>query len=121
MPQDVPPSPYFAGLRMRCPACGKGRLFKGYLKIADRCAVCGEDFTDLEQGDGPAVFASMIVGFLAVGLALYVEVRFMPPLWVHAAIWLPFVLLATLAVLPPLKGILAGAHYRHRKGHEESG
>lgn len=121
MPQDAPPSPYLAGLLLRCPACGKGQLFRGYLKIADRCAACGEDFADLEQGDGPAVFASLIIGFVAVGLALYVEVTFMPPMWVHVALWLPLVVIGTLAVLPPLKGMLAGAHFRHRKGHENTG
>ncbi len=120
-PEARPPSPYLAGLRLRCPACGKGRLFKGYLKVADRCGTCGEDLSALEQGDGPAVFATLILGFLVVGLALYVEVRFMPPLWLHAVLWVPLTLLGTLVLLPPLKGLMIGAHFRHRKGDLERG
>lgn len=120
-PPAPAPSPYLAGLKLRCPACGKGRLFRAYLKIADTCEVCGEDLSALEQGDGPAVFATLILGFLVVGLALLVEVKYMPPFWVHAALWIPLTLGGTLVILPPLKGLMAAAHFRHRKGHVERG
>ncbi|MDX1484975.1 MAG: DUF983 domain-containing protein [Alphaproteobacteria bacterium] len=116
-----PPSPLLSGLRLRCPNCGKGRLFRGYLTLAESCAVCGEDFGALEQGDGPAVFVTLVAGFLVIGLALWVEIRFTPPFWVHAALWVPLTLAVTLAMLPPLKGLLAGAHFRHRKGEVERG
>jgi uncharacterized protein (DUF983 family) len=118
---DQSPSPYLSGLKLRCPACGKGRLFQSYLKVADACGECGEDLSALEQGDGPAVFATLILGFLVVGLALFVEVKYTPPLWLHAALWIPLILVGTLVLLPPLKGIMMGAHYRHRKGHVERG
>ena len=120
-PPDASRSPLLAGLALRCPNCGKGRLFKGYLKLADRCAVCGEDLSALEQGDGPAVFVTLILGALVVGLALYVETAYMPPLWVHAVLWLPLTLGGSLALLPPLKGLLIGAHFRYRKGEVERG
>ena len=118
---DPSRSPLLSGLALRCPNCGKGRLFKGYLKLADSCAVCGEDLSALEQGDGPAVFVTLIVGALVVGLALLVEVAYMPPLWVHAVLWLPLTLGASLGLLVVLKGLLAGVHFRHRKGEVERG
>ncbi len=120
-PPDVSRSPLLAGLALRCPNCGKGRLFKGYLKLADRCAACGEDLSAFEQGDGPAVFVTLILGFVVVGLALYVETAYMPPLWVHAVLWLPLTLGGSLALLPPLKGLLIGFHFRYRKGEVERG
>lgn len=120
-PDHRPVSPLLAGLALRCPNCAEGRLFKGYLKLADTCANCGEDLSALEQGDGPAVFGTLILGCLVVGLALYVEVRFTPPIWVHAVLWLPLTIGGTLALLPPLKGLLIGAHFRHRKGDIERG
>ncbi len=96
-------------------------MFKSYLKLADKCAVCGENLLALEQGDGPAVFATLILGSIVVGLALYVEVAYMPPFWVHGALWLPLILGGSLAMLPPLKGLMVGIHFRHRKGEVERG
>jgi uncharacterized protein (DUF983 family) len=120
-PGNTPTSPLLAGLALRCPNCAKGRLFKSYLKLADRCTACGEDLSALEQGDGPAVFVTLILGFLVVGLALFVEVRYTPPFWVHAVLWLPLTLGGSLALLAPLKGLLIGVHFRHRKGDVERG
>lgn len=118
-PARPPVSPLRAGLLCRCPACGKGRLYSGFLTIAKRCDVCGEDLAVLEQGDGPAVFVILILGFLIVGAALVVEVTFSPPLWVHALIWPPLILGGSLGLLRPFKGVLAAMHYRHRKGEVE--
>jgi uncharacterized protein (DUF983 family) len=119
MPESAHPSvsPYLAGLLCRCPACGKGRLFRGFLTIAPRCTVCGEDLSALEQGDGPAVFIILILGFAITAAALIVEARFAPPFWVHAVIWPPLIIGGALGMLRPLKGLLAAAHYRHRRGH----
>ena len=112
-------SPLAAGLRCRCPACGKGRLFVGFLAIAPRCEACGEDLAALEQGDGPAVFVILILGFLITAAAVLVEARFAPPLWVHAVIWPPLIIAGSLALLRPLKGAVSAQHYRYRKGHED--
>jgi uncharacterized protein (DUF983 family) len=117
----TPNAPLRFGLALRCPNCGKGRLFKSYFKLADRCAACGENLLALEQGDGPAVLATLILGSIVVGLALYVEVAYMPPFWVHAILWLPLILGGSLAMLPPLKGLMVGIHFRHRKGEVERG
>ena len=74
---------------------------------------------DYEQGDGPAVFVIMILGFIVVGAALVVEVSYMPPLWLHALLWPPVILGGSLGLLRPLKGVMVATHYRHRKGHAE--
>ncbi|MCZ6886231.1 MAG: DUF983 domain-containing protein [Alphaproteobacteria bacterium] len=116
-----PPSLFFAGLLCRCPRCGQGALFQGYIRVRETCSVCGENLAALEQGDGPAVFVITIMGFLVVGLALLVEIRYAPPLWVHALLWLPLILGGALGLLRPLKAIMVGIHYRYRKGDVERG
>ena len=82
-------SPFAAGLTCRCPRCGKGKLFSGFLTIRAKCDVCGLDYSFVDAGDGPAVFIILIVGFIVTGGALFVEVTYQPPYWVHAALWLP--------------------------------
>ena len=108
----LPPSQ--TGMRGRCPRCGEGRLFSGFLDVAPRCQACGLDFSFADAGDGPAVFIMMIVGFIVVGLALFVEFTFSPPYWVHAVLWIPLVIGLSLGLLRPLKGFLIAQQYRHR-------
>jgi uncharacterized protein (DUF983 family) len=99
----------------RCPRCGKGRLFRGLLTVADQCGECGLSFTGHEQGDGPAVFSILIIGTLtAIGAAI-VEIRYAPPYWLHAALWIPFVLIGSVVSLRLLKAALIAAQYRLRK------
>jgi uncharacterized protein (DUF983 family) len=110
-----PPQPVMAtGIRGRCPRCGEGRLFDGFLTVRPSCAVCGLDFSFADSGDGPAVFIMMIVGFVVVGLALVVEFAFHPPYWVHAVLWVPLVLGLAIGLLRPLKGLMIAQQYRHR-------
>jgi uncharacterized protein (DUF983 family) len=96
-----------------CPGCGKGKLFAGFLHIADRCEACGLDLRFADAGDGPAVFVILIVGFLTVGAALLVEVNYMPPLWLHAVIWPPVLLVLALGLLRFLKGGLVSLQLRN--------
>lgn len=79
-----------------CPNCGEKTLFAGVARFAPRCSHCGLDYGQFNVGDGPAAFLTMVIGALVVGLAFWVEVRFHPPLWVHAVLWIPFVTLSTL-------------------------
>jgi Uncharacterized protein conserved in bacteria len=111
------PNPFLAGLRGRCPRCGEGRLFSGYLKIAERCEACDLDFRGEDAGDGPAVFIMFAVGFLVVPLALVAEVAFSPPLWLHMVLWIPVSLGLILALLPPFKATLYALQYTH-SAHE---
>ena len=108
------PNPLLWGLAGRCPNCGQGRLFQGFLKVAPVCDRCGYDLARADSGDGPAVFVIMIAGFIVCGAALFVEMRYAPPLWVHAVLWVPLVLLTTIGPLRPLKGLLIALQYHHK-------
>lgn len=114
MASDAAISPYKAGLTCSCPRCGKGRLYAGFLRLAPRCEACGLDYSFIDSGDGPAIFIMMIAGFIVVGAALVVEVKYQPPLWVHAALWLPLVLATTLLPLRIMKSLLTALQYHHR-------
>lgn len=109
-----PPSPFVAGLGSRCPRCGQGRLFSGYLTIAPRCQVCKLNFGFADSGDGPAVFIILIAGLVIVAAALFVEVRYQPSYWVHAALWLPLTGILCLGLLRPFKAMLVAFQYRHK-------
>lgn len=107
-------SPYGAGLRCRCPRCGKGRLFNGFLELAPCCESCGLDFSFADSGDGPAVFVILIAGFIVVFSAMLVEILWRPPYWLHALLWLPLILLTTLGLLRPAKGLMIALQYHHK-------
>jgi uncharacterized protein (DUF983 family) len=81
-----------AALRARCPSCGRAPLFAGVLTVRENCPGCGLDLRAQDAGDGPAVAGIFVVGALAVIAALVADVRYEPPLWVHALIW-PVVIL----------------------------
>ncbi len=109
----APVDPVSAGLKGRCPRCGEGALFQGFLAVKDRCTNCGLDYAFADSGDGPAVFVIMIIGFVVVGLALWMEVTLSPPLWVHFLIWIPLALVLCLGSLRPLKGLMIALQYRN--------
>jgi len=108
------PLPIARGLRCRCPRCGEGRLFVGFLRLRPRCERCGLDFSFADAGDGPAVFVILIGGFIVVFAALITEILYQPPYWLHAALWLPLVLLVTLTPLRLIKGLLIALQYHHK-------
>ena len=102
------------GLFCRCPRCGKGKLFQGFLTMAPRCEACGLDYAFADSADGPAFFVMSISGFLVVFAALMVEVVYEPPFWVHAMLWIPLILITTLAPLRPMKGLMIALQYFHK-------
>ncbi len=108
------PSPYATGLSGRCPRCGEGKLFDGFLKIGPRCSACGLDFGFADSADGPAVFIMLIAGFLVLGSALYVEIAYEPPIWLHLAIWLPLAVIVCLGMLRPMKGLAVSLQFAHK-------
>ena len=111
-----PVNPVSSALKGQCPKCGQGRLFKGFLTIAHGCQACEQtfDFDFADSGDGPAVFVIMIVGFVIVGLVLWLELSYEPPIWVHMVLWLPLTAILAAAVLRPLKGLMIGLQFKHR-------
>jgi uncharacterized protein (DUF983 family) len=109
-----PVDPISAGLKGRCPRCGEGKLFSGFLTIGERCTNCGLDYSFADAGDGPAVFVILIIGFIVVGLALWLEVAVNPPLWVHFILWVPLALILSLTALRMIKGVLVTLQYRNK-------
>lgn len=100
------------GLAGKCPRCGRGPLFSGYLAIADRCPSCGLEYDFADAGDGAAWFVMLIAGFLAVGAALFIEIGWQPSYWMHAAVAVPLAVGVPILLLRPIKGILVCQQYK---------
>ena len=113
-PIDTLSGSILVGLSCRCPRCGRGKLFRGFLTLQPRCEACGLDYGFADSGDGPAVFIMFLAGFTVVGAALVTEVLYQPPFWVHAALWLPLILIVTLGPLRPMKGLMIALQYHHK-------
>ena len=109
-----------AGLRCRCPRCGRGKLFKGLLTVREKCEVCGLDLSPHDSGDGPAVFVILILGAVLMPLILWVEFTFEPPTWVHLVIWLPVTFFLAILMLRPMKATLIAYHFKNLR-HEYDG
>ena len=99
------------GIRGRCPRCGEGRLFAGFLRLAPRCNVCGLDYSFADPADGPAFFVMMTMAFPVTAFGIWVELSDEPPVWVHLVTTLPLLLLACIPILRPIKGILVASQY----------
>ena len=109
--------PLSAGLKCRCPNCGEGQLFRGYLEMNDSCAACGADFSVADNGDGPAFFVMFAALIVITPAAMLFELAFSPPAWVHALIWLPTILIFCMILLRPFKAILFALQW-HNKAEE---
>lgn len=102
------------GFRGRCPRCGEGKLFRAFLKVDDHCSACGQDFTPHRADDLPAYLVIVIVGHIVVPLALMIETNYSPPVAFQLAIYLPLTLIASLALLQPVKGAVVGVQWALR-------
>lgn len=111
------PGALATGLAGRCPRCGQGRLFRGFLEVRPHCERCGLAFGGQDSGDGPVAFIVLIAGFIVVGAALVAEVRYAWPVWLHMIVWLPLATALCLGMIRPLKGLLIALQYKHRR-HE---
>lgn len=115
MKADHPPlEPISTGIRGRYPRCGKGALFQGFLKLRRSCEVCGLDYSFADPADGPAFFSMMVMAFPVTGFALWLEVAFEAPVWVHLVTSLPLLLALCILPLRPLKGWLVCSQYFHK-------
>jgi uncharacterized protein (DUF983 family) len=116
-PQPVPTTVFqsaMRGLACRCPRCGEGKLFAGFLTLRPRCSSCGLDYAFIDTGDGPAIFIIMLAGAIVVASALIVEVKYQPPFWLHALLWLPLILATTLLPLRSMKALLIALQFHHK-------
>jgi uncharacterized protein (DUF983 family) len=115
MAQDTPTtSVAAAGLKARCPRCGEGALFKRGLVLREKCDRCGLSYAFADSGDGPAVFAIFILGFLVLGGALLVEFKLGPPVWVHFVLWPVITVALAFFLLRVLKATLIALQYKHK-------
>lgn len=95
----------------RCPHCGEGRLFGRFLKVADQCSACGEEFHHHRADDFPAYLVIFIVGHIVVSLLYSVETHFRPEIWVHLVLWLPLTAVLALVLIQPVKGAVVGLQW----------
>ena len=102
------------GWKGLCPRCGQGRLFRSWLKIVDRCDVCGLDYRFAAPDDGPAFFSLCIVALPLTAFVVWIQVAFSPPAWVHLLTSVPFMAAGTLLPLRPLKGWLVASQFINR-------
>ena len=102
------------GLACKCPRCGRGKLYAGFLDLRPNCEACRLNYAFIDTGDGPAVFIIMIAGAIVVGCALIVEVKYQPPFWLHAVLWLPLILATTLLPLRAMKSLLIALQFHHK-------
>ena len=87
-------------------------MFRAFLKVADKCDVCGEELHHHRADDFPAYLVIIIVGHLVVPLILNVEMAYQPAYWVHAVLWLPLTLVLALALIQPVKGAVIALQWR---------
>jgi uncharacterized protein (DUF983 family) len=114
VPDQSAVSPYAAGFTCKCPCCGKGPLFIQVLNMRKSCSICGLDYKFVDTGDGPAVFAIFILGFLIVGGALIAEFKFGVPFWMHVALWGILTPLIAIFLLRFLKATLIALQYKNK-------
>jgi uncharacterized protein (DUF983 family) len=102
------------GLKCRCPECGQGRLFDGFLTLASRCEACGLDYSFADPADGPAFFVMMTMAIPATAFGVWIELAYEPSAWVHLLTTLPFMLLSCIPPIRPFKGMLVASQYFHK-------
>jgi uncharacterized protein (DUF983 family) len=114
MPGYDTPTSLSAGLRCRCPRCGEGKLFSGFLQMAKRCDRCGLDFSFADPADGPAFFVMSGVGIVVTAVWAWSVVAVQPPIWVQFATVFPTLIGGCLACLRPVKAWLVAEQYLHK-------
>ena len=105
-------SPMKTGLAGKCPRCGKGNLFKGYLTVAKSCSSCGLSNSFADSGDGAAWFVMLFACVFGVGSILGVEVAYSPPYWVHVLIAIPLLIIIPMVLLRPVKGMFLAQQWK---------
>jgi uncharacterized protein (DUF983 family) len=109
-------SPISAGLRCRCPNCGEGRLYRGFLAFKERCDACEADFTGADTGDGASFFVMFAALIVIVPSAMFFEFAFRPAAWLHALIWPPVTIAFCLFLLRPIKATLFALQWANHAG-----
>lgn len=106
------PQALWRGAQGKCPHCGRGHLFRRFLKVADHCGACGEALHHHRADDFPAYLVIVVVGHIIVPMVLAVEVAYAPPYWLHLLLWLPLTVIMSVGLLPPTKGAIVGLQWQ---------
>lgn len=114
-PTHSPASVAYITFKGLCPACGMGKLFQSLLKMHNTCPHCGLNLAEREVGDGPAFLAILIIGALTAIGATVADIRYEIPLWLHAVIWIPCVMIGSIVTLRWLKAWMLAVQYQYRK------
>ncbi|WP_339775196.1 DUF983 domain-containing protein [uncultured Thalassospira sp.] len=109
-----PIPPIKVGILGKCPRCGQGHMFDGFLKIAKNCEVCGLDFSFADPADGPAFFVICFACIPSLIMGIWIEMAYQAPYWVHVFTTLPFLLLTCIPPLRPMKGWLIASQYYYK-------
>lgn len=112
LPQASLAQTMWRGFRMRCPNCGRGRLFGRFLKVVDHCPACGEELFHHRADDFPAYLVIVVVGHVIVPAVLAVEIAYRPAYWVHFSLWVPLTIVGALGLLQPVKGAIVGLQWQ---------
>ena len=110
----APQATWITGLKCRCPRCGEGRLFRGFLTLARSCERCGLDFGFADPADGPPFFVMSSVGILVTAIWAWWAVAAAPPIWLQFAVTFPAIVGSCLATLRPVKAWLVAEQYVHK-------
>jgi uncharacterized protein (DUF983 family) len=96
------------GFNGRCPSCGQGRLFNGFLRVVAQCEHCRAPLGLARADDAPPYFTILIVGHIVIPAMLIMQKNWDPPMWLLAVIFLPLTLVLSLGLLRPIKGATVG-------------
>ena len=102
------------GFLCRCPNCGEGKLFSGYLTVAPECDVCREDFTGEEAHDLPPYVTVFVVGHVVVTLLMIAEANTDWSLVTHLVVWSLATVVMCFAMMKPVKGSVVGLQWALR-------
>ena len=109
----VAPDQIAAAVKGLCPRCGAPGLFRGWIDFAAKCPRCGLDYNAFNVGDGPAAILTLVLGALIVGVAIWIQLAWGPPIWLQLIIWLPITVFGVVGSLRVAKAALLGAEYRN--------
>ena len=107
------PSLIYIIKNLYCPNCGKEPIYESLLKTKKKCS-CGLKLSALDVGDGASFFAMFFLNIFVVILAIIVEIKFSPPLWLHIILWTPLIIILSILLIKYLKVLFIALNFKYR-------
>jgi len=101
------------GLHCAFPRCGQGKLYDGLHKVRAQCAACGFDYGKLNTDDGAAFFVIVLYSAIILPLAAWFQFAVEPQIWVHLLVWIPIIIVGSVAMMRPFKAWLIAQQFKH--------